>query len=105
MKKILEITHYDRTGTYIKLHFLQASGLILLTHCLCFIINESRIAIGIFVLNSKCKQIQANWHYSHSDFPYLASTDYSAILIAGKKAISETCCFPSDSVPGQKNAE
>lgn len=96
-KKTLEIMHYDRTGSYITLHFLQASRLKLLTHCLCLIINERQTAIGIFVLNTKFKENQANRHYSHSAFPYLASIDYSAILIARKKAVSEMCCFPSDS--------
>lgn len=98
IKKILEIKHCDRTGRYIKLYFLQASRLTLLTHCLCFIINESYVATGIFPLNRNCKQTQADWHYSHSPFLYLAQTDYSATLIARKKAISEMCCFPSDCV-------
>jgi len=92
IRNILEIMHYDRAGRYIKSRFLQASSLILLTHHLCFIIGESHIAIGIFLLNNKCKQNQANWHYSHSAFPYLAPTDYSTILIARKKAVSEMCC-------------
>lgn len=98
IKNILEIKHYDRTGRYIKLYFLQTSRFMLLTHCLCFIINESHIAIDIFPLNSNCKQTQADWHYSHSPFLYLAQTDYSETLIARKKAISEMCCFPSDCV-------